>query len=146
MAKLAIVADREEDKYEHVTTFRCYACDSSSGKEITGLSASPEARQLIKGILQSMSSGRQSEVQAWEEEITPCEHTLMLEQLAMGPIAPSGAQTSFFIKRTLADIITQVWPTVGSVISRKTSGSVSPAARLAVDASNMVEQAEMGMV
>ena len=37
-----------------------------------------------------MSSSRQSEVKAWEEEIAACEHTLMLEQLAVGPIPSSG--------------------------------------------------------
>jgi len=40
--------------------------------------------------MQSLSSARQSEVKAWEEEITPCEHTLMLEQLDTGHIAQSG--------------------------------------------------------
>ena len=40
--------------------------------------------------MQSMSSARQSEVQAWEEEIIACEHTLMLEQFAVGPIPASG--------------------------------------------------------
>lgn len=40
--------------------------------------------------MQSLSSARQSEVKAWEEEIIPCEHTLLLEQLASGPIAVEG--------------------------------------------------------
>jgi ubiquitin carboxyl-terminal hydrolase 5/13 len=45
---------------------------------------------LVDGVMQSMSSARQSEVKAWEEEILPCEHTLTLEQLATGPIPVSG--------------------------------------------------------
>ena len=40
--------------------------------------------------MHSLSSARQSEVKAWEEEITPCEHTLTLEQLVSGPIPASG--------------------------------------------------------
>ena len=40
--------------------------------------------------MQSMSSARQSEVKAWEEEITACEHTLTLEQASTGPLAASG--------------------------------------------------------
>lgn len=90
MVKLAIVADREEDKYEHITSFKCYLCDPSAGREVPELSSSPDGVALKNGIMKSMSSGRQSEVQAWEEEIVACEHTLMLEQLAVGPIQPSG--------------------------------------------------------
>jgi ubiquitin carboxyl-terminal hydrolase 5/13 len=95
MTKLAIVADREEEKYEHLTVFKCWACDPVSGRELVDLDASVEANTLKGGIMTSMSSGRQSEVQAWEEEITPCEHTLMLEQLAIGPIAPAGISNLF---------------------------------------------------
>jgi len=36
-----------------------------------------------------MSPARQSGVKAWEEEITPCEHTLMIEQLTY-PLAVKG--------------------------------------------------------
>lgn len=43
--------------------------------------------------MQSLSSARQSEVKAWEEEIIPCEHTLLLEQLASGPIAAEGGSS-----------------------------------------------------
>lgn len=40
--------------------------------------------------MSSLSSARQSEVKAWEEEITPCEHTLMLQQETSAPIPASG--------------------------------------------------------
>ncbi len=40
--------------------------------------------------MSSYSSARQSEIKAWEEEIIACEHTLLLEQFATGPIAESG--------------------------------------------------------
>ena len=40
--------------------------------------------------MQSMSSARQSEVKAWEEEINACEHTLTIEQFVSGPIQASG--------------------------------------------------------
>jgi ubiquitin carboxyl-terminal hydrolase 5/13 len=91
MTKLAISAQREEDTYFHVTALKCWACDPVSGLELPD--AAPPA--LVEGVMTSMSSARQSEVQAWEEEITPCEHTLCLEQLAIGPIAPSGSSLSF---------------------------------------------------
>lgn len=40
--------------------------------------------------MQSLSSARQSEVKAWEEEITPCEHTLTIEQFVSGHIPAEG--------------------------------------------------------
>lgn len=49
-----------------------------------------QVKSLVDGVMQSMSSARQSEVKAWEEEIAACEHTLMLEQFNSGPIPASG--------------------------------------------------------
>lgn len=37
---------------------------------------------IVDAILTATSSGRQSDVKAWEEEITACEHTLCLTQEA----------------------------------------------------------------
>ena len=90
MKKLAIVEEREEDKYEHKTVFKCWKCDPQNGLELPEASADPHVQSLITGVMQSLSSARQSEVKAWEEEIAACEHTLMLEQYATGPIAASG--------------------------------------------------------
>ncbi|KAG5220765.1 ubiquitinyl hydrolase [Salix suchowensis] len=80
MKKLAIVEDREEDKYDHTLTIRCWKCDPNKGVECPNALSDPKA----------MSSARQSEVKAWEEEILPCEHTLTLEQFATGHIQTSG--------------------------------------------------------
>ncbi|KIJ64045.1 hypothetical protein HYDPIDRAFT_133380 [Hydnomerulius pinastri MD-312] len=88
MTKLAIVQEREEDKYEHHTKLKCWKCDPESGKDITV--DSNTTKRLTDGIMQSLSSARQSEVKAWEEEITACEHTLLLEQLATGSIPAEG--------------------------------------------------------
>ncbi|PPR03548.1 hypothetical protein CVT24_007596 [Panaeolus cyanescens] len=92
MTKLAIAEEpKEEEKYDFVTRLRCWTCDSTEGKIIEEAEANPKYQSLKTGVLQSLSSARQSEVKAWEEEITPCEHTLMLEQLVDGThIAPSG--------------------------------------------------------
>lgn len=35
MTKLAIVQEREEDKYDHRTVLRCWKCDEVNGKAIT---------------------------------------------------------------------------------------------------------------
>ena len=108
MTKLAIVEEREADKYEHVTALRHYrpatatatatataaALDAASNAIFTpaeGIAqAEPHVRALIDGVMKALSSARQEEVQAWEEELLPCEHTLTLTQLATGHIPPSG--------------------------------------------------------
>jgi ubiquitin carboxyl-terminal hydrolase 5/13 len=101
MTKLAIVEEREEDKYEHVLSLRHYRAAAATA---TALDASntifapaegiaqtePHVRALVDGAMKSLSSARQQEVQAWEEELIPCEHTLTLTQLPTGHIAPSG--------------------------------------------------------
>ncbi|KAK2460221.1 hypothetical protein APHAL10511_007756 [Amanita phalloides] len=88
MKKLAIMEEREEDKWTHSTTLKCWECDRESGIPIA-VDANIE-RQLTDGVMSSLSSARQSEVKAWEEEITPCEHTLLLEQSATGSIPSEG--------------------------------------------------------
>ncbi|RDB31082.1 Ubiquitin carboxyl-terminal hydrolase 14 [Hypsizygus marmoreus] len=90
MTKLAIVEDREEEKYEHATTVKCWKCDGGNGVEVPGASDNPKIKALVDGVMQAMSSARQSEVKAWEEEILPCEHTFALHQEATGHIPASG--------------------------------------------------------
>ncbi|KAF8467893.1 ubiquitinyl hydrolase [Gautieria morchelliformis] len=90
LKKLAIIEERDEDKYDHETILRCWSCDESDGKLLPELSNTSDVRRLTTAIMQSMSSARQSEVKAWEEEITPCEHTLMLQQSPTGSIPASG--------------------------------------------------------
>lgn len=90
MAKLAIVEEREEDKYEHLTNMKCWQCDTVAGRELPNLSNDAKVKEIVRDVMTSLSSARQSEVKAWEEEITACEHTLMLEQAATGHIKESG--------------------------------------------------------
>ncbi|KAG6831536.1 hypothetical protein H0H87_004863 [Tephrocybe sp. NHM501043] len=83
MTKLAIAApESEEEKYEVSTVVRCWGCVPEGGRELAGdeVRGEPKIKALIEGVLQSLSSARQSEVQAWEEEILPCEHTFALFQ------------------------------------------------------------------
>lgn len=49
-----------------------------------------QIKSLVDGVMQSTSNARQSEIKGWEEEITPCEHTLTVEQFEPGTIPPSG--------------------------------------------------------
>ena len=91
MTKLAIVEEREEDKFDHITTLKCWSCESQLGRELPGRSDDAKMKELVGGIMTSLSSARQSEVKAWEEEIEACEHTLLLEQSELaGPIDESG--------------------------------------------------------
>ncbi|KAL4063737.1 hypothetical protein J3A83DRAFT_4453851, partial [Scleroderma citrinum] len=88
MTRLAIVQEREEDKWEHNTVLKCWKCDPESGREI--LAGTDMVKRVTEEVMNSLSSARQSEVKAWEEEITPCEHTLLLEQYATGSIPTEG--------------------------------------------------------
>lgn len=98
MTKLAILEEREEDKWEHITVLKCWRCDPSNGLELPSLTSTDaatdvgkKARELVDGVMHSLSSARQSEVKAWEEEIEACEHTLLLQPEPLGPIEASGA-------------------------------------------------------
>ncbi|TCD66348.1 hypothetical protein EIP91_001452 [Steccherinum ochraceum] len=90
MTKLAIVEERDEDKYEYKTTLKCWKCLPETGLEVLEVTNDAHVQSLVKGVMQSLSSARQSEVKAWQEELTACEHTLTLEQLATGHILESG--------------------------------------------------------
>lgn len=48
---------------------------------------------MVQGILSSASSAQQSEVQAWEEEITSCTHVDNLEQVPPRTLEPAGLAT-----------------------------------------------------
>ncbi|KAL8968619.1 MAG: hypothetical protein Q9183_002377 [Haloplaca sp. 2 TL-2023] len=82
ISKLAIAAETEADRFDTTTEVRCYVCrvddvDKQSGKLPT----------VVDGILKANTFAKQAEVQAWEQEITPCEHTLCLEQESARQIA-----------------------------------------------------------
>ena len=99
MKKLAIVEEREEDKYEHVLALRWYGNNQDpvplSPADTTAMTvAEPHIKALIDGVMHSLSSARQETVKAWEEELHPCEHTLTVQQLATGHIPPSGMCTT----------------------------------------------------
>ncbi|KAL9614233.1 MAG: hypothetical protein Q9167_001254 [Letrouitia subvulpina] len=75
ISKLAIAAETEEDRYDTHTKVLCYECGVKD-VEIT----SGKLSSIVDGVLKANTFARQAEVQAWEQEITPCEHTLCLEQ------------------------------------------------------------------
>ena len=46
---------------------------------------------VVEGVLRANTFARQAEVQAWEQEMTPCEHTLYLDQTKTRKIDSQGA-------------------------------------------------------
>ncbi|RUS19947.1 hypothetical protein BC937DRAFT_86662 [Endogone sp. FLAS-F59071] len=75
ISKLAIVPENEEEKYEHLTKVKCYACD---GAEVERTADNLPA--IIDSVLASLTYNKQSEIKAWEQEIVPCDHTRNLVQ------------------------------------------------------------------
>ncbi|KIV80812.1 hypothetical protein PV11_08288 [Exophiala sideris] len=75
LTKLAIAAETEEDKYETTTTLKCYACQLQDVDKHSG-----NLSTVIDGVMKAMAFSQKEEVKAWEQEFTPCEHTLCLEQ------------------------------------------------------------------
>ncbi|KAI5779231.1 hypothetical protein EDC01DRAFT_719033 [Geopyxis carbonaria] len=75
VSKLAIAAETESDKYDTHTAVICYQCGGKEVERTTG-----NLPEIIDGIMSAMTFSTQTEVQAWEQEITPCEHTLCLDQ------------------------------------------------------------------
>ncbi|ETN39622.1 uncharacterized protein HMPREF1541_05848 [Cyphellophora europaea CBS 101466] len=84
LTKLAIAAETEEDRYDTKTEVRCYACQLQSVDPTSG-----KIPEMVNGVLKAMTFARSEEVKAWEQEFTPCEHTLCLEQQDARQI-PSG--------------------------------------------------------
>ena len=88
ISKLAIAAETDEDRYETKTQVKCFQCgvldvDPSGGK-LPG---------VIEGVLKANTFARQAEVKAWEQEMTPCEHTLCLVQDSARQIQSQGLTT-----------------------------------------------------
>ncbi|KAI9878811.1 MAG: hypothetical protein M1830_010495 [Pleopsidium flavum] len=77
ISKLAIAAETEADRYNTETSVSCYACSLDDIDQTSG-----KLRPVVDGVMKAMTFARQEEVKAWEHEITPCEHTLCLEQQA----------------------------------------------------------------
>lgn len=49
MKKVAIVEDREEDKYDHTLAIRCWKCDPNKGVEYPSALSDPKVRPELFG-------------------------------------------------------------------------------------------------
>ena len=81
MTKLAIAAETEADRYDITTRVDCFDCNVQDVEKTAG-----KLPNIVDGIMNANTFAKQEEVKAWEQEITPCEHTLCLEQGAKGLI------------------------------------------------------------
>ncbi|KAF4121487.1 ubiquitin carboxyl-terminal hydrolase 5/13 [Geosmithia morbida] len=74
MSKLAIAAETEEDRYDTALTARCLEC-------VVDLDiANPKLAPVVDGVMKANTFSRKEEVKAWEQELTSCEHILLLQQ------------------------------------------------------------------
>lgn len=74
ITKLAIAAETEADRYDTHTAARCLECDVDIDL------FNPKIAPIVNGIMKANTFSRQEEVKAWEQELTSCEHVLMLQQ------------------------------------------------------------------
>ena len=85
ISKLAIAAETDEDRYDTRTEVRCYECDVKNINKTSG-----KLGPVVDGVLKASTFAKQAEVQAWEQEFTPCEHTLCLVQEGARKIQSQG--------------------------------------------------------
>lgn len=74
ITKLAIAAENEEDKYDNALAVKCLECNTLV--DITN----PKIAPVVDGIMTSNTFSRKEEIKAWEQELTSCEHILLMQQ------------------------------------------------------------------
>ncbi|CAN8106564.1 unnamed protein product [Discula destructiva] len=74
ITKLAISAEKDEDKYDQAIYVKCLECDANID------AAHPKIAPVVDGILTSNTFSRKEEIKAWEQELAACEHILTLNQ------------------------------------------------------------------
>jgi ubiquitin carboxyl-terminal hydrolase 5/13 len=74
MTKLAIEAETEADRYDTALTAKCLECNTELDV------GSPKLAPIVDGIMKANTFSRKEEVKAWEQELTNCEHILLMQQ------------------------------------------------------------------
>ena len=59
MAKLAIVEEREEDKYDHSTQLKCWKCNPSEGQIVSGVPEVKVRWPELSGWISDLTDVRQ---------------------------------------------------------------------------------------
>ncbi|KAK2616177.1 ubiquitin C-terminal hydrolase Ubp14 [Conoideocrella luteorostrata] len=74
MSRLAIAAETEQDRYDIALAVNCLECNTEL--DIQHVKLAP----IVDGIMRASTFSRQEEVKAWEQELTSCEHVLLMQQ------------------------------------------------------------------
>ncbi|GAB0136621.1 hypothetical protein EsDP_00004916 [Epichloe bromicola] len=74
MSRLAIAAETEEDRYDTSLAAKCLECNVELDLKNYRLAS------VVDGILHANTFSRKEEVKAWEQELTSCEHVLLMQQ------------------------------------------------------------------
>lgn len=74
MSKLAIAAETDEDRYDTALAVRCLDCNMDLDASDAKLAP------VVSAVLKANTFSRSEEVKAWEQELTSCEHILLMQQ------------------------------------------------------------------
>lgn len=85
MSKLAITAEREEDRYDTTTRVNCHSCQASDIDKSAG-----KLPAVVDGVMKAVTFSRKEEVKAWEQEYKSCQHILSLVQDQSNQAMPKG--------------------------------------------------------
>ncbi|PGH13794.1 hypothetical protein AJ80_06182 [Polytolypa hystricis UAMH7299] len=99
ISKLAIAAETEEDRYDTATTVTCYTCGEKDVDKSSG-----NLQAVVGGVMTALTFSRKEEVKAWEQEYTPCEHTLCLVQQP-----PNQLKAQDLSKCSMCDLQENLW-------------------------------------
>ncbi|KAK4245949.1 hypothetical protein C7999DRAFT_15874 [Corynascus novoguineensis] len=75
ISKLAIAAETEADRYDTALTVKCLECGIDDVDK-----SDPTIAATVDAIMKANTFSRKEEIKAWEQELTTCEHILMLQQ------------------------------------------------------------------
>ncbi|KAJ3229576.1 hypothetical protein HDU81_005241 [Chytriomyces hyalinus] len=99
LKKIAIEAEpSDSQKYETITSVSCLSCGPVDSN------ASPHLAALVSAVLAATSSQKKSDIQAWEQVVTECEHTKALVQ---GP--PKALESQSLAHCNSCDIKGNLW-------------------------------------
>ncbi|KAK0733025.1 hypothetical protein B0T26DRAFT_669481 [Lasiosphaeria miniovina] len=75
MSKLAIAAETEADRYDTALAVKCLECGIQDLDKL-----GPALAPVVEGIMSANTFSKKEEVKAWEQEMTSCEHILLMQQ------------------------------------------------------------------
>ena len=94
------MAESEEDRYDTYKTVFCTTCRAGPIREFSG-----RLKEAVDAVSKAPTFAQQAEVQAWEQVLTPCEHTLTLVQETTRPILSQGMFFSAIFSSIFAEML-----------------------------------------